>query len=326
MRSVITVAVAVAATVSIAAAAETPKIGAALYGLEHDYMQRWAAAIEDHPAVKAGNVDLTIFDGRYDENVQTRQFRQMIAEGYDAILFVPYEETPGAELVAEAHAAGIPVVGSNTRANSDLLTAYIGSDDVEGGYLEAKSVLDKLGCAGNVVILEGPIGQSAQIERLEGNRKALAECPDAVVLAQAPANWSIAESQSVLSGWLSDHGSDIQGVIGQNDEMALGAIAAIEAAGLDVEAFAIAGIDGTTEGLEAVKRGEMSSLLQDARAQSQGALDLALHALNPVYEPLSDIWTAYPEMPWNGGNDTTYTVPWTPVTEDNVEALLAERM
>ncbi|MEM7025904.1 MAG: substrate-binding domain-containing protein, partial [Pseudomonadota bacterium] len=110
---------------------DKPLIGAAIYGLSHDFMQRWAAAIEQHPAVAAGEVTLTIFDGRYEEAVQADQFRQMIDQGYEAIIFVPLEQGPGADLVAKAHAAGIPVVGSNTRVKSALLTAYIGSDDVD---------------------------------------------------------------------------------------------------------------------------------------------------------------------------------------------------
>jgi putative xylitol transport system substrate-binding protein len=57
------------------------------------------------------------------------------------------------------------VIGSNTRVNSDLLTAYIGSNDVLSGRMEAEAVLDKMGNKGNLIIIEGPIGQSAQIER-----------------------------------------------------------------------------------------------------------------------------------------------------------------
>src|SRR5690606_529207 len=138
------------------------------------------------------------------------------------------------------------------------------------------TVLDKIGYKGNVVIIEGPIGQSAQIARLEGNQKALAECPDVKVLEQQNANWSRAEAQTLMGNWLTSHPGEINGVIGQNDEMALGAIEAIKAAGLNVGDFAIAGIDGVTDALNAVKEGTMTSILQDARAQAQGALDLAI--------------------------------------------------
>lgn len=306
-------------------AQDAPKIGAALYGLEAEFMQIWSAAIQQHPAVKEGTVDLTIFDGDYKEETQATQFQQMIREGYDAIIFVPLNETLGASLVEEAHAAGIPVIGSNTRVDSDLVAAYIGSDDVEGGYLEAKHVLDTLSCQGNVVIFEGPIGQSAQISRLEGNQKALAECPDVAVLEQATANWQEPQAKALMARWLTTHGDEIDGVIGQNDEMALGAIDAVREAGLNISDFAIAGIDGVTAALRAVEAGEMASILQDAVAQSQGALDLALYRLDPSYTPQSSVWTKYPSMPWAGGSQTDYSVPWTLVSSQNVAELLKER-
>lgn len=306
-------------------AADTPKIGAAVYGLNAEFMQIWAAALENHLAVKEGKVEVTVFDGRYDALVQQEQFETMITQGYDAIIFVPIDIEAGATAVQLAADAGIPVFGSNTRVNSDLLTAYVGSDDVQSGYMEAKYVLDQIGCTGNVVIIEGPIGQSAQIQRLEGNQKALAECPDVKVVEQQTANWSRAEAQTLMENWLTAHPGEIAGIIGQNDEMALGAIEAVKAAGLNVSDFAIAGIDGVTDALLAVKAGDMASILQDGAAQAQGALDLAIKAVQPDYEPMSPIWEAYTDMPWNGGADAEYSVPWTPVTLDNVDALLELR-
>jgi putative xylitol transport system substrate-binding protein len=323
------IALATAATLAaspLLADGHAPKIGAAVYGLNAEFMQIWASALEDHPAVVSGDVDVTIFDGRYDALVQQEQFETMITQGFDAIIFVPIDIDAGATAVQAASEAGIPVFGSNTRVNSDLLTGYVGSDDVQSGYMEAKIVLDAIGCTGNVVIIEGPIGQSAQISRLEGNQMALAECPDVTVLEQQTANWSRAEAQTLMENWLTAHPGEIGGVIGQNDEMALGAIEAIKAAGLSVDDFAIAGIDGITDALSAVKEGTMSSILQDARAQAQGALDLAINAaLDGAYEPQSDIWQSYTDMPWNGGTDAEYSVPWTPVTAENVDALLALR-
>lgn len=301
------------------------KVGAAVYGLQAEFMQIWSEALEQHPAVQSGMVDLTIFDGRYDALVQQEQFETMITQQFDAIIFVPIDIEAGAAAVQAAHEAGIPVVGSNTRVNTELLTSYVGSDDVQSGYMEAKYVLDEIGCAGNVVILEGPIGQSAQISRLEGNMKALGECPDVKVLERQTANWSRAEAQTLMENWLTAHPGAINGVIGQNDEMALGAIEAIKAANLAPQDFAIAGIDGVTDALVAVKNGDMASILQDAVAQAQGALDVALKAVNPDHEPMSTIWDQHPDMPWNGGTESLYEVPWTPVTLDNVDALLATR-
>ncbi len=325
-KLLIALASATALLATSAAAQEKIKIGAAPYGLNAEFMQIWTAALQDHPAVKSGEVELTVFDGRYDALVQQDQFKTMITQKYNAIIFAPIDVDAGAAAVQSAVDAGIPVIGSNTRVNSDQLTSYVGSDDTVSGYLEAKSVLDKIGCKGNVVIIEGPVGQSAQIQRLEGNKKALAECPDVKVLEDQTANWSRAEAQTLMENWLTAHPNQINGIIGQNDEMALGAIEAIKAAGLDVRSFAIAGIDGVTDALRAVKAGEMTSILQDARAQAQGALDLAIYnARKGDYKPESDIWTTYKDMPWNDGKDKTYNVPWTPVTAENVDQLLSTR-
>jgi putative xylitol transport system substrate-binding protein len=69
----------------------------------------------------------------------------------------------------------------------------------------------------------------------------------------------------------------------------------------------------------------MASILQDGGAQAQGSLDIAIKAAMPDYEPMSEIWAQYTDMPWNGGTDKLYMVPWTPVTLENVDALLAKR-
>lgn len=325
-RLMIALASATALLASSAMAQEKIKIGAAPYGLNAEFMQIWAAALQEHPAVKSGEVELTVFDGRYDALVQQDQFKTMATQKYSAIIFAPIDVDAGAAAVQTAADAGIPVIGSNTRVNSDLLTSYVGSDDTISGYMEAKTVLDKIGCKGNVVILEGPIGQSAQISRLEGNKKALAECPDVKILEDQTANWSRAEAQTLMENWLTAHPNQINGVIGQNDEMALGAIEAIKAAKLDLKSFTIAGIDGITDALHAVKAGEMTSILQDARAQAQGALDLAIFAAKKGdYKPQSDIWATYKDMPWKDGKEKIYNVPWTPVTAENVDQLLATR-
>jgi putative xylitol transport system substrate-binding protein len=331
MTRLITLTSALALVAGAAAAQDEPlKIGATVYGLNAEFMQIWSAALEQHPAVLSGEVEVTVFDGRYDALVQQDQFETMITEGFDAIIFVPMDVEAGAAAVQAAADAGIPVIGSNARVNSDLLTSYVGSDDVVSGQMEAQHVVDAIGCetGGQVVILEGPIGQSGQIQRLEGNMAALEACPAIEVIEQQTANWSRAEAQTLMENWLTTHGDEIDGVIGQNDEMALGAIEALKGAGMDPAAMPIVGIDGITDAINAVKAGEMFSILQDARAQAQGALDIAIYHARGMpegFEPQSDIWESYPDMPWNGGTEAIYNVPWTPVTPENADALLATR-
>ena len=328
-KSLRLVMIVLAATLFASAIAQNQpiRIGAAVYGLQAEYMQLWTTALQRHPAVVSGQVQLTVFDGRYDASVQQAQFETMVTQRFDGIIFVPIDIEAGAAAVAVAAAAGVPVVGSNTRVNSDQLASYIGSNDVVGGYQQAVGVFEMLGGKGNIVILEGPLGQSAQIERREGNLKALEEYPDINLLVMQPANWSRAEALARMENWLTTYPGQIDGVVGQNDEMALGAIEAMKAAGIDVTTIPTSGIDGVTDAMLAVLAGEHDiSILQDARGQAEGALDILLaRIIGPSYEPLGQLWTRYPDMEWAGGQLDVYNVPWTPITPENVEALLAER-
>ncbi|MBV8619719.1 MAG: substrate-binding domain-containing protein [Curvibacter sp.] len=319
------------ATLCLQPAAAQPRsyqVGAAVYGLKGEFMQLWANALKEHPLVKDGTVKLTIYDGKYDALTQSNQFDTMITQKMDGILFVPIDIQAGAEPVARATEARIPVVGSNTRVQSDRLASYVGSNDVVAGEMEAESVLKAIGGKGQVVILEGPIGQSAQIERRKGNQAALRRHPEVKVLQMKTANWSRAEALSLMENWLTAHGGKINGVIAQNDEMALGAIEALKAKGIAPRTVPTAGIDGVKDAIRAVQAGDMVSVLQDAKAQAQGALDVLMrHVMGPGYQPRSAIWGQYQEagLSWDGGNAKAYSIPWTPITAANAETLLSTR-
>jgi ABC-type sugar transport system, periplasmic component len=321
---VLTLMVGIFVNVQTLAAQKVYRIGAAVYGLKAEYMRLWTTALERHPAVKKGLVKITVFDGNYDASVQQSQFESMVTQGFDAILFVPIDIQAGAAAVETAYSAKIPVVGSNTRVNSDHLTSYIGSDDVKAGEIEAEAVLSKINHKGNVVIIEGPIGQSAQIERRKGNMNVIQKYPDVKVLEMKTANWSRDEALKLMEDWLNAHPGKINGVIGQNDEMALGAIQAMKQAGIDPKTIPTAGIDGVTDALLGIKSGELTSCtLQDATGQAQGALDLALRAvIGEKYKPLADCWKS---MDWGKTMQKVYNVPWVPVTKANADKLLSQR-
>lgn len=317
-----------AASPAMAQEKKTYKVGAAVYGLKGEFMQLWANALKEHPLVKDGTVKITVFDGKYDALTQNNQFETMVTQKYDGILFVPIDVQAGAEAVEKAAAAKIPVVGSNTRVNSDKLVSYVGSNDVIAGEMEAETLVKAMGGKGNIVILEGPIGQSAQIERRKGNENVLAKHPDVKVLEMKTANWSRAEAMSLTENWLTSHAGKINGIIGQNDEMALGAIEAVKAKGIDLKTIPVVGIDGVSDAVRAVKAGSMVSVLQDANAQAQGALDVLMRNLiGPSYKPRAQLWTQYAAagLVWGDGTAKAYSIPWTPITTKNADAMLAAR-
>ena len=305
------------------------RIAVPLQGMTAEFMQLWLRGAQAHPAIRTGLATITVFDGRMDALTQANQFDTIITQRYDAIIFIPVDIQAGVGPAAQAKAAGIPLIGSNTlMADRSLYRCYIGSDGVVSGEDVARAVVTKLGGGkGNVVILEGIIGHSAQIERRQGIQTVLAQFPNVKVLEMKAANWSRADGQALMENWLTAHGSAINGVISQNDEMALGAIEALKARAVDLATHPVGGVDGLTDALDAVKRGEMWTTLQDANAQAQGSVDLALRVLiGPAYQPMSDIWKQYPgKLDWGDGTRTEYMVPWTAVTSENVDRLLAVR-
>lgn len=317
--------------ISIAQAAPV-KIAVLMYGNKAEFVQLMERYGKAHPAVKSGEAVLTFYDGRYDASVQNDQAATAIQTRADAIIVNPMDYEANIDIVTNAKEAKIPVVVTNARLNTEEMTSEVVSNDELGGYLEAKAVLDKLQCKTkkvNVVIIEGPKGGSGEIQRGKGNDKAIAECgPGQVtVLERKTANWSRAEAQPLMENWLQKHRGKINGVIGQNDEMALGAIEAIKGAGLNVNDFAIAGVDGVSDAIHAVQAGEMVSILQDAKGQMQGAIDVALRTVKGAgYQPQSDIWQQYAkDLAWDGGTKKHYYIPWTTVTADNAQQLLDAR-
>lgn len=314
---------------STLAQAAPVKIAVLMYGMKAEFVQLMEKAAKEHPEVKNGNVQLTVYDGRYDPMVQNNQAETALQTKTDAIIINPMDYEANIDVVTMANKAKIPVVVTNARLNTDQMTSEVVSDDVLGGYLEAKAVLQKMNCQGNVVIIEGPKGGSGEIQRGEGNDKAIAECgPGKIkVLERKTANWSRAEALPLMENWLQKHRGQINGVIAQNDEMALGAIEAIKGANLNVKDFAIAGVDGVSDAIRAVQAGEMVSILQDAHAQMQGSIDVALRAVKgDSYQPQSDIWKQYAgQMLWDNGTAKRYSVPWTVVTTENAAQLLDAR-
>lgn len=249
-------------------------------------------------------VDVVILDANNDSANQITQLENLIAQKVDALLVAAVDSDAIVPALDMAEEAGIPLVGVNMTINTEEEYWYVGPDDVLAGELEAQAAIDKIGGAGNVVILEGPIGQSAQLDRMEGNQNVLAENPDITLLANQTANWSRDEAVSIMENWLQAY-PDINAVIAHNDEMALGAIQAIEAAG-KMDEITVTGVDAIKDGCNAVKEGTLlGTVYQDAKLEGGNGLQLCY-----------DILTGNePEQKFN-------LIDMTLITQENVDTLL----
>lgn len=246
-------------------------IGIALYSLQNEYTVRFANAAYAYG--EQTGVKLEIYDGDYDAALQAAQVEEMVERGLDGVILVPQDAEKCSECVETAVDAGIPVVSVNTRVNSERITSYVGSDDVLAGEMLMEEIAQAIGGSGKVVLLEGPIGQSAQIERYQGVKNVLQKYPDIQIISSKTANWSQLEAVTVVNRWLDifDH---IDAVIAENDDMALGALDALEDQGLQIP---VVGIDGSEDALEAVEDGRLlMTVYQDAKSQAEQSIDIFL--------------------------------------------------
>jgi ribose transport system substrate-binding protein len=147
-------------------------------------------------------------------------------------------------------------------------------DDVAAGEQEMQMMADRLGGRGNIVILQGPLGQSGEIDRTKGINNVLSRHPDIKVLAMDTANWKRDEAVNKMKNWISGFGPQINGVVAENDDMGLGALQALKESGRsDVP---IVGIDGIEDGLNAVKSGEfIGTSLQNGTVELSAGLAVA---------------------------------------------------
>lgn len=253
------------------------KIGATFYSLQNEATMRMDNA--GKAWCQENGVSYVSYDGNYDANTQLSQVETMIADGCDAIILNPQDAVACAAAVELAHNAGIPVVAVNTMVESDLLTSYVGSLDVTAGEDIMNFMIDHMGRDDfNIVIIEGPMGQSAQLQRIEGIENVLAEHPNINELVRNTANWSRSEAMTLMETWISTYGDQIDAVIAENDEMALGARQAIEAAGMDIPCI---GVDGITDAVTAVQNGGMiASNFQNLEGQMTGGLQICVDVIN----------------------------------------------
>ncbi|HEV7419490.1 MAG TPA: substrate-binding domain-containing protein [Mycobacterium sp.] len=223
---------------------------------------------------KANNIELLWNSANNDVSTQASQVDSLINQGVDAIIVVPAQADSLGPQVASAKAKGIPLLAVNAALESTDLSGNVQPDDVAAGAQEMQMMADRLGGKGNIVVLQGPLGGSGEINRGKGIDQVLAKYPDIKVLAKDTANWKRDEAVNKTKNWISSFGPQINGVVAQNDDMGLGALQALKEAGrTDVP---IVGIDGIEDGLNAVKSGEfIGTSLQNGTVELSAGLAVA---------------------------------------------------
>ncbi|MEU1008466.1 substrate-binding domain-containing protein [Streptomyces sp. NPDC005890] len=284
-RQAVTYALAAVVTVAVVGATSflhggspssaNPKLGLSLSTLNNPFFVQIRAGAQAE-AKKLG-VDLTVTDAQNDASQQANQLQNFTSSRLGAIIVNPVDSDAAGNSVKAADKAGIPVIAVDRGVNKASVDALVASDNVAGGELAAKTLAEKLGGKGKIVILQGQAGTSAARERAAGFARGLRAYPGIRVLAQQPADFDRTKGLDVMSNLLQAH-PDVQGVIAANDEMALGAVKALGSkAGRSVQ---VVGFDGTPDGLKAVEGGTLyASVAQQPSQLGRIAVDNALKAV-----------------------------------------------
>ena len=276
LAAVVTVAI-VGATSFLhngSSASANPKVGLSLSTLNNPFFVGVRSGAQAE-AKKLG-VDLTVTDAQNDASQQANQLQNFTSSSLDAIIVNPVDSDAASNSVKAADKAKIPVIAVDRGVNKAAVDALVASDNIAGGEQAAKTIAEKLGGKGKIVILQGQAGTSAARERAQGFANGLKAYPGIKVVAQQPADFDRTKGLDVMSNLLQAH-PDVQGVIAANDEMALGAIKALGSkAGTSVP---VVGFDGTPDGLNAVKAGTLyASVAQQPTQLGRIAVDNALKA------------------------------------------------
>lgn len=268
-----------AALVGSAANAETIGVSMALFD------DNWQTVLRNEMLAYAetlDNVTLQMEDGAGDISRQQSQIDNFIASGVDAILMVLVDADSGQAMSAAAEAAGTPIVFVNLAPpNVDSLPdkqAWVGSDEVLAGTLQATEICRLLGGQGDAVLLMGLLGTSGQRGRTEGVHKVLEtpECSGIKIVDEQTANYMRTPGIDLMTNWLTS-GIQPKAVFANNDEMALGAIQALKSAGIPMDQVVVGGVDATKDAMAAMKAGDLDvTVFQNAKAQGIAAIDVAM--------------------------------------------------
>ncbi|MGN6550003.1 MAG: sugar ABC transporter substrate-binding protein [Pararhizobium sp.] len=233
------------------------------------------------------NVQLQVEDAQNDVGKQLNQIQNFIASGVDAIIVNPVDTDATQAMSQAAKNANIPLVYVNRQpVNLDSLPdnqAFVGSDEKESGTLEAKEICRILkangkGSGANIVVIMGELSNQAARQRTKDVHDVIAtpDCSFMKIVQEQTANWQRTQGQDLMTNWLSS-GTKFDAVVSNNDEMAIGAIQALKAAGKNPKDTPVGGVDATQDGLAEMKAGNLAvTVFQDAAGQGKGAVDAAL--------------------------------------------------
>ena len=264
---------------SFAGAAHAETVGVTMAAFDDNFLTVLRNGMGDYAKTLDG-VELQVEDAQNDVSKQMSQIQNFIASGVDAIIVnaVDTDSTAPMSKLAEDAVNRQPI-------NLDTLPAkqaFVASNEVDSGTLETKEICRLLTAAGkkeaSIVVMMGELSNQAARQRTQDVHDVIAtpECSFIKIAEEQTANWSRQQGADLMANWLSA-GIKFDAVVANNDEMAIGAIQALKAAGISTKDVIVGGVDATQDALAAMAAGDLAvTVFQNAAGQGSGALDAAL--------------------------------------------------
>ncbi len=261
------------------------KIGVSMALFDDNFLTVLRNGIEAQS--KGMDAEVQIEDAQNDVAKQLDQIKNFAASGVQAIIVNPVDTSATQAMSDAAAAANIPLVYVNRQPiNIDTLPdnqAFVASNEVDSGTLETIEVCRLLKEAGkteaNIYVMMGELSNQAAVQRTKDIHDVMGDGRCAVklnIIDEQTANWSRDQATSMMTNWMSA-GKPFDAVIANNDEMAIGAIQALKAGGVDMKSVIVGGVDATQDALAAMAAGDLdATVFQNAAGQGAGALDAAI--------------------------------------------------
>jgi inositol transport system substrate-binding protein len=248
-------------------------------GVTMKFDDLWLTTLRDAMSEYAAtqpDVELVMVDSKEDVATQLAQVENFVTQKVDAIVVIAANTDAADPMTKAAQDAGIPLLYVN-RLPSNLPEgiSYVGSESIQAGIMQAEWIAEQLGGKGNVVIMNGDLAQEAAQKRTEGEKQVFAKFPDIKIIKEDTGNWSRDQGLALMENWLAS-GDQIDAVASNNDEMAIGALQAIEAAGKLGEII-VGGVDASPDALQEMDKGRLDvTVFQNAKGQGEGGIKVAI--------------------------------------------------
>lgn len=221
-------------------------------------------------------VELIVLDSQDDSTKAASNMEDLITRGVDVIIVNPTDSDAIVPSVEAANEAGIPVITVDRVSNGGEVVSSVASDNIAGGKMAGEFIIEKLAGKGKVVELEGISGANSAIERGQGFNEAI-EGSGLEVVAKQTADYDRSKGLEVMENILQSQ-PEIDAVFAHNDEMALGALEAIKAAGREI---IVVGFDATDDAVASVEAGDLAATIaQQPDIMGQKAIEIAQKVAN----------------------------------------------